>query len=98
MAHYKFLENELEKDIFSWANAQTYLADSTVNSRIWHVVANNTTFEIVYDFAGTLLLYRRPTKWCCSSTNQVLLAGKDDYITCKNLIGLIADNLIDYPY
>jgi hypothetical protein len=100
MSYYKLLEHELEKDIFNWKNIKTYtyLADSTVNSRIWHINANSTLFEIIYDFSGTITVYRRPSKWSMSSTNHLIYQGKDDCPSCKELVNLIADNLIDYPY
>lgn len=93
MSYYKTLESKIENNIFKW---QSYLADSSVNSRTWHIIEKNTIFEIVYDLCGTISVHRRPLKYQQTSANQEIFVGKDTLENCQHAVDLIADNLIDY--
>jgi hypothetical protein len=96
MAHRKNIEFLLEKDCEFWGNnVKLHLIDVDCTSYAWHVICQNTAYEITYSDIGEITLSALPTKYWPGSTVRELYHGDASEQSYGRMIALLADNFID---
>jgi hypothetical protein len=96
MAHRKNIEFLLEKDCEFWGNnVELRLIDVDNSSYAWHVICQNTAYEITYSDIGEITLSALPSKYWPGSTIRELYHGNATETSYRTMIGLLADNFVD---
>jgi hypothetical protein len=96
MAHRKNIESLLEKDCEFWGDpVKLHLIDVDCTSYAWHVICQNTAYEITYSDIGEITLSALPTKYWSSSTIRELYHGDASEQSYRSMIALLADNFVD---
>ena len=96
VAHRKNIEFWLEKDCDFWGdNIELHLIDVDSTSYAWHVICQNTAYEITYSDIGEITLSALPTKYWASSTIRELYYGDASEQSYRAMIALLADNFVD---
>ena len=96
MAHRKNIEFWLEKDCETWSNCvQMYLLDVDPTSYTWHIINQNTVYEIYYSDSGVISLSALPSKCWPGSRSREIYSGDNSQSSYQHMIGLLADNFVD---
>jgi len=96
MAHRKNIEFWLEKDCDFWGdNVKLYLLDVDCNSYAWHVICQNTAYEITYSDIGEITLSALPSRYWHGSTTRELYHGDSSEISYRRIIDILADNFTE---
>jgi hypothetical protein len=96
MAHRKNIEFLLEKDCEFWGdNVKLHLVDVDCISYAWHVICQNTAYEITYGDIGEITLSALPSRYWPGSTVRELYHGDASEQSYGRMIGLLADNFVD---
>ena len=96
MAHRKNIEFLLEKDCEFWCdNVELRLVDVDCTSYAWHVICQNTAYEITYSDIGEITLSALPSRYWRGSTVRELYHGDASEQSYGRMIGLLADNFVD---
>ena len=96
MAHRKNIEFLLEKDCEFWGdNVKLHLIDVDCTSYAWHVIFQNTAYEITYSDIGEITLSALPSRYWPSSTTRELYHGDASEQSYQSMIALLADNFVD---
>lgn len=96
MAHRKRVEKWLEDDCRFWSNnISAYLLDADCSGYIWHIVHQNTVYEVNYSDAGQITLTSIPSKHWPSSAVREIYAGDNSKQSYRKMINLLADNFVD---
>jgi hypothetical protein len=96
MAHRKNIEFLLEKDCEFWGNdVELRLMDVDSSSYAWHVICQNTAYEITYSDIGEITLSALPSRYWPGSTIRELYYGDASEKSYQAMIGVLADNFVD---
>lgn len=96
MAYRKRVEKWLEDDCRFWSkNIRSYLSDASCSSYAWHIVHQNTIYEVTYSDAGHITLTATPAKHWPSSAVREIYTGDNSKQSYRTMINLLADNFVD---
>jgi hypothetical protein len=96
MAHRKNIESLLEKDCKFWGdNVELHLIDVDCSSYAWHVICQNTAYEITYSDIGEITLSALPSKYWPGSTVREIYHGDSSVQSYQAMIGTLSDNFVD---
>jgi hypothetical protein len=96
MAHRKNIEFLLEKDCEFWGDpVELHLVDVDCSSYAWHVICQNTAYEITYSDIGEITLSALPSKYWPGSTVRELYHGDASETSYKRMIDILSDNFVD---
>lgn len=96
MAHRKNIEFLLEKDCEFWGdNVELHLIDVDSSSYAWHVICQNTAYEITYSDIGEITLSALPSKYWPGSTTRELYQGDASETSYRRMIDILADNFTE---
>jgi len=96
MAHRKNIEFLLEKDCDFWGdNVELRLVDVDSSSYAWHVICQNTSYEITYSDIGEITLSALPSKYWPGSTTREIYHGDASVQSYQTMIELLSDNFVD---
>ena len=96
MAHRKNIEFLLEKDCEFWGdNVKLHLVDVDCTSYAWHVICQNTAYEITYSDIGEITLSALPSRYWPGSTVRELYHGDASEQSYGRMIERLADNFVD---
>ena len=96
MAHRKNIEFLLEKDCEFWGdNVKLHLVDVDCTSYAWHVICQNTAYEITYSDIGEITLSALPSRYWPGSTVRELYHGDASEQSYVRMIERLADNFVD---
>jgi hypothetical protein len=96
MAHRKHFEKQLEDDLAHWGNnVKFYLADSTCTSYIWHVICQNTIYEISYADTDELTIQSSNVNHNRFSSIRKIYSSNTSKTSYHAMLSSLSDNFVD---
>jgi hypothetical protein len=94
MAYRKHFERQLETDLAHWCkDISFYLVDADCANFAWHVVHQNSVYEITYSDIGQITLSEFPNKHWPGSIIRDIYHGDNSNSSYQNMISLLSDNI-----